>query len=180
MNNSGYPKNFCGQRGVTLLVGLIMVLLMTLVGMAAIRGSNMQELMAANMRDHNLALQAAEAALRAGEARLDANVLPAFTGTGENAELMQALEEGGNSDYWAGYEWAEAKTPTLNLKGVARQPQYIIEEVTTISSTSGVNGNAIDSASQMGQENMVVYRVSSRGFGGSEDTEIILQSTYTR
>jgi len=189
MSKTGLPRGLNGQRGMTLLVGLIMVLLMTLVGMAAIRGSGMQELMAGNMRDHNLALQAAEAALRAGEERLEANNLPAFNWTADpddpgasnpNPELMEALDEGGNSEFWKSYSWTTAKTTTLGLERVARQPEYVIEEITTLSSGSGATGGGIDFDSVRKQNDMVIYRVSARGFGGAEETQIVLQSTYMR
>lgn len=179
MSNTGFSNRFDRQCGMTLIVGLIMVLLMTLVGMAAIRGSGMQELMAGNMSDHNLALQAAEAALRTGEEQLEVNNLPAFDGT-TYPELMQAVEEGGNTEYWKSYTWTGAKTPVLGLKRVAKQPEYVIEEITTLSSGSGVNGSGIDFESAQKQNDMIIYRVSSRGFGGSEDTEIVLQSTFIR
>ena len=180
MKYSGYPKGLGSQRGITLVVGLIMVLLMTLVGMAAIRGSNMQELMAGNMRDHNLALQAAEAGLRAGENRVSSVNLSSYTGGGEYPELMPAIEDGGNSDFWKSYDWAAAKTATLSLEGVARQPEYVAEEITTLSSTSGMFGHGVDFEFQRNLNDIVIYRVSSRGVGGNEETEIILQSTYMK
>ena len=55
------------QRGAVLLVALIMLLLLTILGAAAMRDTNLQERMAGNMRDHDLAFQAAEAALRFAE-----------------------------------------------------------------------------------------------------------------
>ncbi|MBN8430348.1 hypothetical protein JF535_05705 [Microbulbifer salipaludis] len=177
MKNTAFPKRLHQQRGMTLVVGLIMVLLMTLVGMAAIRGSNMQELMAGNMRDHNLALQAAEAALRAGEARVQAVDLPAF-GTTQYPELMMALDQGGSSEYWKSYDWAEARTAELGLSGVARQPEYVVEEVTSLTSLNGADGGGIDVGSRLIQNDKVIYRISSRGFGGSESTQVLLQSTF--
>lgn len=180
MSNPGINNGFSGQRGMTLIVGLIMVLLMTLVGMAAIRGSGMQELMAGNMSEHNLALQAAEAALSAGEDRLEAVSIPAFGSDPAYPELLEAIDDGGNSEYWKSYSWSVAKTPSLSLKRVARQPEYVIEEITTLSSGSGVNGNCIDADCAKNLNDMIIYRVSSRGFGGSEETEVVLQSTYVR
>ena len=55
------------QKGAVLLVALIMLLLLTVIGVAAMRDTNLQERMAGNMRDHALAFQAAEAALRFAE-----------------------------------------------------------------------------------------------------------------
>lgn len=58
------------QSGATLLIALIMLLVSTLVGVAAIQGTTMNEKMSANMYDRSLAYQAAEAAILAGEAAL--------------------------------------------------------------------------------------------------------------
>ncbi|MEQ1557357.1 MAG: PilX N-terminal domain-containing pilus assembly protein [Methyloglobulus sp.] len=55
------------QRGVVLLVSLIMLLLLTIIGLTGVQTSGLEEKMAGNMRDRNLAFQAAEAALRDAE-----------------------------------------------------------------------------------------------------------------
>ena len=51
------------QQGVSLLVVLILLLVMSVLGIAVLRSSAMQERMSANMRDRNDALQAAETGL---------------------------------------------------------------------------------------------------------------------
>lgn len=56
-----------GQRGVALVVALILLVVATLIGLAASRGTVLQERMSANMYDRSLAFQRAEAALRAAE-----------------------------------------------------------------------------------------------------------------
>jgi len=55
------------QRGAVLLVTLVMLLLLTLIGLASMRLASLEERMAGNLRDRQVAFQAAEAALRAGE-----------------------------------------------------------------------------------------------------------------
>ncbi len=52
------------QNGAALIVGLVMLLLLTIVGLSAMQGTAMQEKMSGNMRDANLALQAGEAGMR--------------------------------------------------------------------------------------------------------------------
>ena len=166
------------QRGMTLIVGLIMVLLMTLVGMAAIRGSNMQELMAGNMRDRNLAFQAAEAALRDGEDLLTDATIPAFNGS--KVGLYEAMDNASNTGFWDSYSWDSASvTTSMGLEYVASQPRYVIEEVTS-SATLSADGGAIDFAATLKTEDTVFYRVTSRGEGGTDGAVVILQSTYKR
>lgn len=63
------------QRGATLLIALVMLIVMTLLGLASIRSSSMQERMGANLYDRSLAFQAVESALREAEARISAGTV---------------------------------------------------------------------------------------------------------
>ncbi|AOF82970.1 hypothetical protein BSY238_225 [Methyloversatilis sp. RAC08] len=67
---SARQPNLRTQRGATLLVALVMLIVMTLLGLASIRGTSMQEKMGANMYDRSLAFQAVESALREAEASI--------------------------------------------------------------------------------------------------------------
>jgi type IV pilus assembly protein PilX len=56
-----------------LVVALILLLLITLVGLAAMRGTLMQQRMAGNLYDRQVALQNAEAAVRAATVKVTSN-----------------------------------------------------------------------------------------------------------
>lgn len=58
------------QKGATLLIALVMLIVMTLLGLASIRSTSMQERMGANLYDRSLAFQAVESALREAEATI--------------------------------------------------------------------------------------------------------------
>lgn len=58
---------FARQRGATLVTVLILLVVMTLLGLAGVRTTVLQERMTAGTFDRNLAFQAAEAALVQGE-----------------------------------------------------------------------------------------------------------------
>lgn len=179
MNKVKLSNSIPNQRGMTLVVGLIMVLLMTLVGMAAIRGSGMQELMAGNMRDRNLAFQSAEAGLRQGEAVLTGATLPAFDGSTTGYE--SALTGSSSTGFWDSYGWDAGSIRTaLALQMVASQPQFVIEEVTSTATINSVDGGAVDFASSLKTEDTIFYRVTTRAEGGTADAVVILQSTYKR
>jgi len=60
-------SSFKHQSGVVLPVSMIMLLLLTLISVTASQVTGLEEKMAGNSRDSNLAFQAAEAALRGGE-----------------------------------------------------------------------------------------------------------------
>lgn len=64
------------QRGATLLVSIIFLLIMTVLALGSIRGVSLQEHMATNLYDRGLAFQSAEAALQAAQAEVLANPNP--------------------------------------------------------------------------------------------------------
>lgn len=55
------------QSGISLIVVLLLLLVMTLLGLAVLRGTLLQERMSSNMYDRSLGFQAAEGALRDAE-----------------------------------------------------------------------------------------------------------------
>lgn len=64
------PLPLICQRGMALLVSLVFMLLLSLIGMAAMVSATLQEKMSAGVQHANHSFQAAEAALGSGEAWL--------------------------------------------------------------------------------------------------------------
>ena len=90
-----YRKTFVPgtQRGAVLIVALVMLLVLTVLGTASIRDTTMEERMAGNFRDRTAALEAAETALRTGEAGISNTTVYsalAFDGTDGSYEVTQA------------------------------------------------------------------------------------------
>ena len=85
------------QAGASLLVVLILLLVMTLLGLAALRGTLLQERMSANLLDRNLNFQAAEAALREGEDLAQAQAAPPAEGLSPAESKVLALLAGGEA-----------------------------------------------------------------------------------
>jgi type IV pilus assembly protein PilX len=74
------------ESGVVLVVSLIMLMLITLIGVSAMQNTGLEEKMAGNLRDRNMAFQAAEAALRDAEADISnvgGNVPPRISGVSD-------------------------------------------------------------------------------------------------
>lgn len=86
------------QKGVSLLVVLVLLLIMTLLGLAILRGTMMEERMTANMYERGLSFQAAESALREGEAV--AGTIPVAPNAGCNAAGVCALPDPAQPDRW--------------------------------------------------------------------------------
>ncbi|MDE2346314.1 MAG: hypothetical protein KGL13_07580, partial [Gammaproteobacteria bacterium] len=62
------------QTGFVLIVALILLLVLTVLGLAAAQSTSLQERMAGNARDRDLAFQAAEAGLRAAGSCLNSGI----------------------------------------------------------------------------------------------------------
>lgn len=173
------------QDGMVLIVGLVMVLLITIVGLSAIRGTGLQENMAGNMRDRNVAFQAAESALREGETIVAPTnkVLPAFE-CAAGAGLCQDLSVVPQNSvlYMTKANWKlSAKESPLVLEGVENKPSYLLEELQVdIGASAAAEGSAIDVGGMMTTGDAVPYRITAKGFGLSKDTEVIVQSAYKR
>lgn len=182
---SRYQSAAHRQQGMVLVVGLVMVLLITIIGMSAIRGSGLQESMAGNMRDRNIAFQAAESALREGEAVIGPSVpvLPAFsclTGVGLCPDRNTTPQN--SVIYWTATNWTQtAKETTLAFEDVTSPPKYIVEELEVdVGASAAAEGSAIDVGGMQSTGDATPYRITAQGYGISPDTQVILQTTYKR
>lgn len=171
------------QRGAVLIVGLVMVLLITIVGLSAIRGTGLQESMAGNMRDRNLAFQAAESALRIGESIVSINIktLPAFDCTNGLCG-DQEMEPSKSVRYWGDDEWKDvAVEVALELESVAVEPRVIVEELESDMGSCAANeGSGIGTGSLTMGGDCIPYRISALGYGADQNTQVIVQSAYKR
>jgi type IV pilus assembly protein PilX len=114
------------QRGATLVVVLILLLVMTLLGLASLRSTILEERMTSNLLDRSLGFQVAESGLREAEATLTPN--PTFPGVGCNANGLCARPEPTATDRWLdpGFDgWRTASVSDPNTEA----PQYIVEEM---------------------------------------------------
>lgn len=113
------------QRGVSLVVVLILLLVMTLLGLAVLRGTLLEERMSSNMMDRGIAFQAAESALREGEA-LAGNPATTAPSAGCVAGVC-SLPNASVTDRWLDPSFAGWINSTTNLGSLGGTPQYFIE-----------------------------------------------------
>ena len=173
------------QRGAVLIVALIFLVVMTMLILASIRGTVMQERMAANLYDRSLAFQAAEAALREGE-RFVLESAPKPTGTGCdtsgncNAPAPDEIPTWEDEDNWAtAHSVADAHDHVIEIGALPVAPKFLIElladdmpEVNLCAST------AIDpDAPCYGGPEGLRYRITARS-GEAGRAVVILQSVY--
>lgn len=201
MNGKSHSQMFAQERGAVLIVGLIMLLLLTMIGLASIRGTDLQEAMAGNMRDRNLAFQAAEASLRMGEKVLSAASIPSFSGgtlgywpdlnKSTNYSLLSVgswpLYDSSSTKRrlrptdWTSAQWTSNSLQLANntLSGLVSQPRYTVEQV-KVSAAASNPGGAVDVESLEKFADSEYFRVTGYGQGATADSEVILQSTFVR
>jgi type IV pilus assembly protein PilX len=167
------------QSGAALIVSLLVLTVVTVIGVSGMQATSLEERMAGNMRDRNLAFEAAEAALQAGEDSLNpAATLPSFNSSGDNG----FYSTGASPDWYA--VWTDTtKVSTyssVTLAKVHSSPAFIIEQLAFVSGGGG--GGSLEGGvppPAAGAPN-TWYRVTARGTGGTDNSEVILQSVYRR
>lgn len=133
MSSRPFPVAPFRQRGASLLVVLVLLLVMTLLGVLSLRGTLMEERMAGGSLDRSVSFQAAEAALRAGEAQISGYTDPSsqFPASGCNSAGLCASPAANDADRWAGIDCQEgAPWQTVAIAdSKAETPRYIIERM---------------------------------------------------
>ena len=168
--SSCYP--FPGrQQGIALIVALIFLAVLALLGVTIARNSSMEERMAGNTRDRDLAFQAAEAALKDAEADLPGYLANAFDGSTTGLVTYNPANAS-NAAYWSAYNWAGAsQTASTSLTDpdsshVAEEPRYVIEKKPNTGPVPPAPGATLH------------FRLTARGVGASTSTAVILQAEY--
>lgn len=146
------------QTGSALFVALILLLVLTMLGVQGMRSNVMQERMAGNMRERNIAFQAAEAALRLGESQ---NPFVAFS-PGNVALANPAEWDGvaGGGTFFGDF-------PNFNLGVVDADPAFHIGPPQYVRV-----GIAVP------PEWRYIYPVTAVGFGGQDSSVVVVQSSF--
>jgi type IV pilus assembly protein PilX len=167
------------QNGVALIIGMILLLVMTIIGLAGVRLANSEERMVAQTFDRTLAFQAAEAALREAEILIESAGRPtpaastACTVTGTVYTLMTC----GSPVATATPRWLDptfanwtAATAVGSTTTLAITPEYFVEY---LGNTYPCGFDPTTSAT-----NCKRYRVTVRAKPGGGRAFVTLQSIY--
>lgn len=171
-------KNNKKQDGAVLMVTLLILVVMTILGTASMKTTILEEKMAGNYRDGNLAFQATESSLRDAESWLDTQALePVSNNTGSNRVWNINSMNSGYGSWWASFSetwwtaFAVAYVPTL--ADVNTAPLNIIEYKKFIPDTLLVGGTG-------SPQGITYYRVTGKGTGGTDQAKVLLQSVTAR
>lgn len=158
------------------MVGLLLLLVLTILGVSAMRGTTLQERMASNMQDHAIAFQAAEGALRAGESKLDQVTLPVFDDSGAYYSTDSTAT---TTPLWQSLYGIDADAPSASAvetheTGDNASASFFIEKLQDVV----LPGDSLGPSSGGSTEH--VYRVTAEGIGLNQETTVVLQSTVIR
>lgn len=168
---------------MALLVVLLLLLVTTILGLASMRGALLEERMSGNLYDRALMFQAAEAALREGEARTRltrrADYTDACTGGLCTAPTPVCSGSGNNEVCTAQDRWLAPNPPFVPAAGVgtgdiAVTPQYFIEYMGQFPNWVGCDRAEPMPVGCLGPR----YRVTARATAAGRSV-VLLQSTFT-
>ncbi|MDQ5896803.1 MAG: type pilus assembly protein PilX [Pseudomonadota bacterium] len=177
-------------RGFSLVTVLLLIAVMASLGAGAMSAGLLQERMAGHARDRQLALQAAEAALRDAEVDVERHLSrdSAFTPDCTDGLCLppsMASTQASSRPLWQTIDWSAAAgrsralgqaTGAAALTGLAAPPRYIIERLPPLAPQAGTSASLAGSADEAPQ----VFRITARGVGLRNSTVVILQSTYIK
>ena len=157
------------EEGAAMVIALVMLLVLTLLATASARMTLLEERMTGNTQDRNVAFQAAEAGLRAGEATVQANVLPPFD---NNAEGLFESAAPGATPVWESVDWND-EDDVLVRDDLGEAPvSYVVEELPPVVGVSAKFPPDVEEGTY--------FRVTSRGVGVGGNATVTLQTTFKR
>ena len=159
------------QSGISLVVVLILLVAISILGIAVLRSSAMQERMSANQRDRSLAFQAAETAMRYAQE----DVLGAAAGAWDtNVPVAADCANSGICPPGSAPAWRVVPTANFNFSaaGLAAAPEFWIEYLGVGPARKGSCDQLplpLDCSSPM-------YRINARSRANGR-ADVVMQST---
>jgi type IV pilus assembly protein PilX len=174
-------------RGFSLIVILLMTIVLAFLALGAMNTSIVQERMAGQAADRNVAMQAAEATLLDAEAHVEqviASNTP-FTTACDDGLCLSRVYAGTPSSrpVWDGVVDLSTATNTIGygaatgareLPNLANQPRYVIERLGPLPPEEG------DDAQIGAPPTAQAYRITARAGGQQESTSVTLQSNFVK
>lgn len=173
------------QKGVVLIMAMVILFAMTLIGITSMNTTSLEERIASNYRDKQIAFQAAEAALRQGERDAKNPTNTSFDVNQYDKSCPDGLCDCGDKSvtcltYWtdnlaapiSDVAWntsATHRTYSTTLSGVTTPAKYIIEFMGYICPTSA--------SCTAGAGDPKMFRVTALATGRTNSSKVMLQST---
>jgi type IV pilus assembly protein PilX len=173
-----YPQLRSAQRGMALITGMLLLIVVTILAMSMFRGYGTQQKIAGNVREKNRAVSAAVSAQQYAEYWLNSATTLPVGGDCSGISVLPIPQVCSNNPDFTVVPW------TLNAKPV------------------GVSFNTFNSMSKVNRENPAngtyysapmfyitdlgpaaagtgeVYQIDATGWGGTADTVAVVESTF--
>ncbi len=159
------------QRGSALIICLLLLVLLTLTGLSTYRTTILEERMAGNAADLNLAFQNAEATLRIAERRLQDQASKSACDD-EFVILSDQTDGGENPPVGAQgqFDWLDSKKTNAVTDPLPGPPRYVVEELSV---------PVLEADSDLGKaQPFRLFRITARARGGSTSATVTLESLY--
>lgn len=173
--SSPFRRAAGAQRGVVLVVALVLLAIMSLVGLNAMRSVSSEERMAGHTYDRSVSFQAAESALREAEAAVSLNKPVMAIGDPCTAGICEALPPvppaPPRAPRWLDDSFTDWQDATAVTSGsVSLTPQYIVEYL----------GNTFECepGSPSTTSDCKRYRITARSNAGADRAAVMVQSTF--
>lgn len=169
------------QKGAVLIVGLIFMTLIMLIALSVMRSATLEERMASNARNRQLALEAAEAVVRDAETNLfvsapfnpfdQTKFIASCTDAGATDLRYCAAPAAASTPRWQTVAWSNTAVTkafadaSSNLAGVSSQPRYIVELI-------GQEGGQTQHICPK-----LLFRITARGVG-ADGSEVFVEDVY--
>ena len=163
------------ESGTALVVALVMLVAMMLLGVSGIGGTSLQVKMSSGVYERQIALQAADSAMR--EAEVDVGPLnnPVFDAAGTNGLFSTPVPvaDGSFVNRWDAAAGWQNKTP-VTVAGQTLTPQYIVEDM-------GSWPDPPDCLQRIPRDPLCLsarYRITARSSAPGNGASVMLQSTF--
>jgi len=173
-----FTQKLQNERGAVLITGLLLLLLLTVFALTGLQGTTLQERMAGNQEQSDLAFQAAEAGLRNAENYLyGLSILPSF----DNSNGLYIPADPGDTPRWDSIDWSATSSNSIEYQGndlenaPYSKPRYIIEYLTALADPSN---DSVKFGPKV--KGLDMLRVTSRGVSPNGRSVSMLQTTYLR
>lgn len=162
------------QKGTILIAGLMILVILSVIGIATMNSSLLAEKLTGNLRDKSNAFQSAESALTEAEVWLrqqpsrPATITACITAPCDvwSYGVLQDIEKK-DSSWWQ----TNAKNFSTTLFGTALLPQYIVQEEMFVpyelSPESLAKGKGYE-----------FYKITTKGTGSTLESRVFIESIY--
>ena len=178
------PSRPSRNTGVALFISLVLLLVLTILGVSVVQTTSLEIRMARNEHDTLLAFEAAESALRDAEVAIEATTSTFAYNDGGAGGLWDIPDLTDGNRWEDTAVWSDGRTivaPTaVSAVATQAQPRYMIEHVASVQRDENAYQQDNEYNTAGSADSVEVFRVTALGFGGSQNSRVMLQTTYGR